>query len=213
MCHAAFTLATELLHLARGRTGGTRLALRDDAATNMKITRLNWGCGPTPPAGWINADRVDAPGITLRGDIRDGLALPDESVDYAVAIHALQDLPYLDVVPALRELRRVVRPDGVLRLGLPDLERAIEAWLRGDERYFYIPDEEAQTLGGKLIVQAIWYGSTRTPFTWDFFNELAAKAGFRHVTRCKYRHTESVWPEIVELDNRERETLFVEAVK
>jgi SAM-dependent methyltransferase len=213
MCHAAFTVATELLHLARALAGGTWLAPHGDADTNVKLTRLNWGCGPTPPAGWINADRVDAPGITLRGDIRDGLALPDDSVDYAVAIHALQDLPYLDLVPALRELRRVLRPDGVLRLGLPDLERAIEAWLRGDERYFYIPDEEARTLGGKLIVQAIWYGSTRTPFTWDFFRELAAKAGFRHVARCKYRHTESLWPEIVELDNRERETLFVEAVK
>jgi SAM-dependent methyltransferase len=166
-----------------------------------------------PPSGWINADRLSAPGVTLRGDIRDGLALPDASVDYAVAIHALQDLPYLDVVPALRELRRVLRPGGVLRLGLPDLGRAIEAWLRHDRAYFYIPDEETGTLGGKLIVQAIWYGSTRTPFTWDFVHELAVKADFREVTRCKFRHTESAWPEIVELDNRERETLFVETVK
>ena len=57
------------------------------------------------------------------------------------------------------------------------------------------------------------YGSTRTPFTWDFFHELATKAAFRHVTRCKFRHTASRWPEIVELDNRERETLFVEVAK
>jgi len=179
----------------------------------MSITRLNWGCGPTPPAGWINADRLRGPNITLSGDIRDGLALPDDSIDYAVSIHALQDLAYLDIVPALRELRRVLRPGGVLRLGLPDLERAIDAWLRRDHAYFYIPDEETSTLGGKLIVQAIWYGSTRTPFTWDFFHELALKAEFRRVTRCKYRHTESAWAEIVELDDRERESLFVETVK
>jgi hypothetical protein len=101
----------------------------------------------------------------------------------------------------------------VLRVGLPDLERAIEAWMRGDAAYFYIPDDETRTLGGKLIVQAIWYGSTRTPFTWDFFSELATKAGFREITRCTFGHTESVWPEIVELDNRERETLFIEAAK
>ena len=182
-------------------------------AETVNITRLNWGCGPTPPSGWINADRLRAPNITLSGDIRDGLALPDDSVDYAVSIHALQDLPYLDVLPALCELRRVLRPGGVLRLGLPDLERAIEAWLRQDAAYFYIPDHEAHTLGGKLIVQAIWYGATRTPFAWDFLHELATKAGFGHVTRCKFRHTESPWPEIVELDNRERESFFAEAVK
>jgi len=180
---------------------------------HVNITRLNWGCGPTPPGGWINADILQAPKITLSGDIRAGLALPDASVDYAVSIHALQDLPYLDIVPALRELRRVLKPGGVLRLGLPDLERAIEAWLRRDPAYFYIPDHEARTLDGKLIVQAIWYGSTRTPLTWDFLHELATKAGFEQITRCKFRHTESPWPEIVELDNRERESFFVEAVK
>jgi predicted SAM-dependent methyltransferase len=94
---------------------------------DVGIRRLNWGCGPTPAAGWINADLLSAPGIELSGDIRDGLALPDDSIDYAVSIHGLQDLPYLDVLPALRELRRVLRPGGVLRLALPDLERSIEA--------------------------------------------------------------------------------------
>lgn len=180
---------------------------------HVGIARLNWGCGPTPPSGWINADLLRAPGIELSGDIRDGLALADESIDYAVSIHGLQDLPYLDVVPALRELRRVLRRGGVLRLALPDLERSIEAWLRGDARYFYIGDDEVTSIGGKLIVQAIWYGSTRTPFTWDFARELALEAGFQQVSRCKFGQTNSAWAEIVTLDNRERESLFVEAVK
>ena len=91
---------------------------------HVGIARLNWGGGPTPPSGWINADLLREPGIELSGDIRDGLALADESIDYAVSIHGLQDLPYLDVVPALRELRRVLRRGGVLRLALPDLERS-----------------------------------------------------------------------------------------
>jgi SAM-dependent methyltransferase len=179
----------------------------------VDVTRLNWGCGPTPPSGWLNADRRREPGVDLVGDIRDGLSIPDDSVDYAVAIHGLQDLPYLDLVPALRELRRVLRPGGVLRVAVPDLERSVEAWLRGDAAYFYIPDHDAASLGGKLIVQAIWYGSTRTPFTWDFFQELASKAGFHRVARCKFGQTDSAWAEIVSLDNRERESLFAEAVK
>lgn len=166
-----------------------------------------------PAVGWINADRLEQPGIELSGDIRDGLALRDDSIDYAVSIHGLQDLPYLDVVPALRELRRVLRPGGVLRLALPDLERSIDAWRRGDRAYFYIGDDEAASIGGKLIVQAIWFGSTRTPFTWDFLQELALTAGFRRVTRCTFRHTDTAWPDIVALDNRERESLFAEAVK
>jgi predicted SAM-dependent methyltransferase len=177
------------------------------------VARLNWGCGPHAAPGWINSDVRDAAGVDLCGDIRDGLALPSDGLDYAVAIHALQDVPYLDVRGVLRELRRVLRPGGVLRVGVPDLDRAIAAYLRGDHGYFYVPDDEVRTLGGKLAVQLVWYSSVRTPFTYDFIEELLRAAGFRDVVRCRYRETASVHSEIVALDNRERETLFVEAIK
>ena len=36
---------------------------------------------------------------------------------------------------------------------------------------------------------------------------------FRSIVRCGFRRTASPYPRIVELDNRERETLFLEAVK
>lgn len=175
--------------------------------------RLNWGCGPVIAPGWLNVDRVTRPGVDIAGDIRDGLRVPDDSIDYAVAMHALQDLPYLELVPALIELRRVLKPGGVLRVGVPDLERSIDAWRRGDASYFYIPDDEIASLGGKLIVQATWYGSVRTPFTWDFLHELTVKAGFACARRCAFGQTHSAWPDIVALDNRSRETLYAEAVK
>jgi len=177
----------------------------------MAPVRLNWGCGPHPAAGWTNADRTAAPGVDLVGDIRDGLALPSGSVDYAVAIHALQDVPWPDVVPALAELRRVLRPGGVLRLALPDLDRAIDAYRRGDAAYFHVPDCDARTVGAKLVAQVVWYGSVRTPFTWDAAAEACERAGFRGVARAAFRRTTTPWPDIVALDDRERESLFVEA--
>lgn len=177
------------------------------------IKRLNWGCGLGPEPGWLNSDRKDGPGIDLSCDIRAGLPLDSGSIDYAVSIHALPEVPYPDLVPVLEELRRVIKPGGALRLALPDLNKAIQAYQSGDRDYFLIPDEDMQSLGGKLILQLIWYGYSRTLFTADFIEEILLRAGFREVHHCGYRQTESPYPEIVELDNRERESLFVEATK
>jgi SAM-dependent methyltransferase len=174
-------------------------------------SRLNWGCGPRPVPGWINADRQFVEGLQLCGDIGDGLALADSCIDYAVAIHVLQDLAWTDIGGALAELRRVLRPGGVLRLGLPDLDRAIDAYRRNDGRYFYVPDEDARSTGAKLVTQIIWYGSVRTPFNFAFAEEVLQRAGFQHVVRCDFGRSASHWPDIASLDNRPRESLFVEA--
>lgn len=179
----------------------------------IAIKRLNVGCGPCHPPGWLNADLHGGPGIDLAGDIRAGLSLDTDSIHYMVAMHLLQDLPYMDIPVALRELKRVLAPGGVLRLGLPDLVKAIQAYIAGDHGYFHVPDSDARVIGTKLITQVIWYGSVRTPFTFDCIEEFLVREGFRHVRRCEFGHTESAYPDIVHFDNRPRESLFVEASK
>jgi hypothetical protein len=64
-----------------------------------------------------------------------------------------------------------------------------------------------------LVVQLIWYGYSRTLFTSEFIEEVLRKSGFSRVTHCQFKQTHSSFPEIVALDNRENESLFVEAVK
>jgi methyltransferase family protein len=174
------------------------------------MRRLNWGCGDHVAQGWINSDVKPSTQVDLVADIREGLPLETGSVDYAVSIHALPEFSYPELVPLLEELRRVLVPGGTLRLGLPDLNRGIEAYLAGNEDYFKVRPEEVKSLGGRFIVQLLWYGYSRSLFTTDFALELLAKAGFLDVRACAFGVTASGIPEIVELDNREDESLFVE---
>lgn len=178
-----------------------------------EVKRLNWGCGRRCTPGWINADRRTDIRAEICCDIRDGLPLAAESIDYIVSVHALQEIPYADLVPVLQELRRVLKVGGVLRLCLPDIEKGIAAFLRNDRDFFLVPDEHARSIGAKFITQLVWYGHTRTPFTRDLVEELLIKAGFRRVDRCSFQSTRSPYPGIVELDSREGESLFIEAVK
>ena len=184
-----------------------------EPTTATPVRRLNWGCGGHTLPGWINSDQKDDPSIDLSCDIRLGLPLESDSIDYAVSIHALPEVPLDGIVPVLLELRRVLKPGGVLRLALPDLLKGVAAYQRGDRDYFLVPDEDARSLGAKLITQLVWYGYSRTLFVPEFVEELLYRAGFSRVVHCRYRHTSTPFAEIIDLDNREAESLFVEAYK
>jgi predicted SAM-dependent methyltransferase len=178
------------------------------------IRRLHWGCGPIAPYGWVNSDIQARPGVDVVADIRKGLPFADGEFDYIVSLHALPEIPFSEQDRALRELYRCLRPGGVLRLGLPDLDKAIQAYQSKDIDYFYlIPDEQAATISGKMIVQLTWYGVSRCMFTVEFTTEMLKRAGFTRVEACAYRQTRSEFPGIVELDNRELESFFMEGTK
>jgi SAM-dependent methyltransferase len=187
---------------------------RESPATGETTpARMNWGCGEYPEPGWINSDIKNTPGIDISCDIRDGLPLERDSLDYIVTHHALPEIPLSEIPGVLEELRRVLKPGGVLRVGLPDLDKGIQAYLENDREYFLVPDKDARTTGGKFVTQLLWYGWSRTLFTHDFADELLRKAGYREVQACAFRKTKSQFPGIVDLDTRERESFFVEATK
>lgn len=179
----------------------------------MSESRLHWGCGYVTPPGWIHCDKEPFPGVDMVCDIRQGLPLPDGRMDYVVSMHALPEIPPNELEDVLWELRRVLKPGGVLRLGLPDMLRAVDAYLRGDAAYFLVADDTCASLGGKLVTQLTWFGRSRSLFTSDSVLELLQRSGFRSACTCGFRRTASRFPEIVALDNREPESLFVEGTR
>ncbi len=173
--------------------------------------RLNWGCGAVVPPGWINTDLVELPGIDIRCNVVGGLPLKDKIIDYISSQHALQDVYLYDQWAALGEQRRVLKFGGVMRLCLPDLDLAIDAYRAGNREFFYSNDW--QTISGDLISQLLGWGRAKTLFTYEFAEELVLGAGFRSCHRVAYRETLSPYPEIVELDDRKSHSFFLEAFK
>ncbi len=95
--------------------------------------RLNLGCGEDRRAGYINVDAY-VPTADLQMDIFD-LQMDDGVVDEIFSSHMLEHLGKYEVPKVLTEWHRVLKPGGVLRLNLPDLEWSMTQWLRTpDER-------------------------------------------------------------------------------
>ena len=175
------------------------------------MRRLHWGCGNVTATGWINTDVADLAGIDIRCDVVGGLPFADNSIDCISTQHALQYVELYDQWKALDEQRRVLKPGGVLRLCLPDLDQAIAAYQGGQRDYFYSHDR--RTISGEFIAQVLGWGHAKTLFTYEFAEELVVDVGFRSCHRVGYRETVSRYPEIVELDDREGESFFLEAFK
>jgi SAM-dependent methyltransferase len=175
--------------------------------------RLNWGCGHSGEPGWTNSDLYPGADIDIVGDIRNGLPVHDGMFDYIVSVHALCMIPYPDVVNALSELRRVLRPGGVLRLVLPDFDKMIAAYQARDSSYFLVPDDDEKTLSGKAIVHILWYGYSVLLCTEEFITDLLGRAGFSHVRQCQHGTTHSSMAGITDLDNRPNESFYLEAVR
>lgn len=176
------------------------------------MTRLHWGCGPEQFEGWVHSDVEKwLPTQEHVGDLLRGLPFDDQSFDMVVTHHALQMVGYHDLVPALRELRRVLKRGGWLRLGLPDLLGGVERYFTGDPAGFMVDDDTERTDGGKLCAWITWYSTARSVFVPEFVSSLLNRAGFGASIVMPCGQTMSPDPQCAALDNRPGETFYVEA--
>lgn len=79
--------------------------------------KLNIGCGKFPRAGYINIDRLNGSGVDLRLDIEQELPFKDNSVDEIICFHVLEHLVKWE--DTVKELHRVLKPNGVLYVRVP----------------------------------------------------------------------------------------------
>ncbi len=91
--------------------------------------RANLGCGNQICAGWINIDIVcTGPGVVAH-DLSTGIPLPDASCEVVYHSHVLEHLKRPDAQFFMRECVRVLKPGGILRVAVPDLEQICRQYL------------------------------------------------------------------------------------
>jgi glycosyltransferase involved in cell wall biosynthesis/SAM-dependent methyltransferase len=91
---------------------------------------LNLGCGETCHPDWLNVDFHCRAGIAGY-DLRLGVPFADDVFDVVYHSHLLEHFSLAEGERFLKECFRVLRPGGLLRLAVPDLENIAEAYLAG----------------------------------------------------------------------------------
>lgn len=89
---------------------------------------LNLGCGNAHLPSWTNAD-IKARGDVQAVDLRRPLPVQDGVFDAVYSSHVLEHLTEEDGLRLTREMHRILKPGGVCRIVVPDLEGICRAYL------------------------------------------------------------------------------------
>ena len=97
-------------------------------------TYLNLGCGHRYHPEWTNYDLVSHSSAVIAHDLSSGIPQQDASCGVVYHSHVLEHLRRSQALPFLRECARVLKPGGVLRIAVPDLEQICRGYLNALDR-------------------------------------------------------------------------------
>jgi predicted SAM-dependent methyltransferase len=90
---------------------------------------LNLGCGSRFHPSWTNVNFTPSGKDVIAHDLNQGIPFADNSFDVVYHSHVLEHFPKNQAVNFLKECYRVLRPEGILRVVVPDLEQIVKAYL------------------------------------------------------------------------------------
>jgi predicted SAM-dependent methyltransferase len=211
----------------------------------LGLRGIHVGCGPNVRRHWLNTDRrvfadpdggVSPPDRIVRAtheryreryflshDAREPYPVEDESFEFAYSEHFIEHVPLDSAIAWLREIRRLLRPGGFLRLSTPDLRRYVEGYLDPEGSFFaehrevlrHIPqfrESGVPDRRGFMVNQIFRYFEHQWIYDLEEIRAAAAAAGFAPdaVTECSFQNGRL--PEVVKLDQASHndESLYVE---
>ena len=128
----------------------------------------------------------------------------DDTFEAVLATHVLEHL-HPDVAErCLRETYRVLRPDGVVRIAVPDLDAMVAEYDPSDPDAFLWGIYQGRGARAKRSARHWWHYNAAS------LKQLLERIGFRDVERREFR--EGRLPDVERVDTRPG-SLFVEAIK
>ena len=149
------------------------------------MLKLHIGCGKRFIPGFVHIDQVAFAHVDHVQDIRRLPNFADSSVDL---IYACQVIEYFDpeeVVGVLADWRRVLAPNGILRLSVPNFAVICKLYRAGFKLERFLG-----TLYGRIPDGRNGFAYHRTTYDEQSLSELLKKTGFSEIRLWDWRQTE-----------------------
>lgn len=201
--------------LRRGRRHFAAVRLR-----RLSVSKVNLCCGNQKIPGYYGVDFVRGADLSLDLSKND-LPFRDGSLDAVICISAINYFTRARAQEIVSEVYRVLKPGGIARFGVQDMEAIARRYVEKDTEFFFqkLPDGrerfEGPTLGDKFAAWFYGYAIKGVPcryfYDYESLAHLFKKAGFTIVENKAFQ--ESRLNNIEQIDNRPEQMFFLEAVK
>lgn len=106
--------------------------------------KLNLGCGSHFHKDWVNVDFNSNSEYVMACNLLKGIPFSDNEFDIVYSSHVLEHFPKNEANNFIKECYRVLKPDGILRIVVPDLERIAKLYIEKLEKA-YSGDKSAES--------------------------------------------------------------------
>jgi len=192
-----------------------------DNSPSIWLAKVPWIKALLHHAGFLTAQQLrdDWRGV-IKSDASRKLPFADGSVDRIYSSHFLEHLPYEKARKTLRECHRILSPDGVMRLVVPDLLWHAEQYIQKTRQLLNSSpanfdrkphDDFMETVSGSYLNRKRFGALHCYMYDYPTLYIMLQKIGFGRITLCGYRQGED--KDLASLDNRPGESLHLEIRK
>jgi predicted SAM-dependent methyltransferase len=183
------------------------------------VSKVNLCCGTQKIPGYLGLDFGGQ--VDLRFNLTtNNLPFKNGSIEVVTCISAINYFTRLRGQEIINEVYRILKPGGITRFSVQDLEAIAKRYVEKDNKFFFqkLPDGrerfEGVTLGDKFAAWFYGYeavGPCRYFYDYESLEWLFKTAGFSIVEKRQYM--DSRLEEIKLIDNRPDQMFYLEAVK
>ncbi len=95
-----------------------------------KLDYLNVGCGNKFHKEWVNVDMISNSSYVMAYNFLKGIPLPNNQFDVVYHSQVLEHFPKEKAPDFISECFRVLKPNGIIRIVVPDLENIVKEYTK-----------------------------------------------------------------------------------
>jgi predicted SAM-dependent methyltransferase len=151
-------------------------------------------------------------------DASHNIPASNDSIDVIYTSHMLEHLDRVEASSFLKEAKRVLRSDGIIRIAVPDIKRQINEYVKSNDADVFIESTHMcvprpRTIGQRLRMLIVGTRHHQWMYDGDSLSRLLIKSGFKNPIILKAGETTISDPGSLDLTERSEESVYIEAIK